>query len=81
MSDPADPKAPDPKTDEDAPTDGKDVFVFYDDKGKVICIVPAEDVLMIVPDELLRSNEPSKPNRPPRTMVWPGDKPETEGEE
>jgi hypothetical protein len=76
MSDPADTKTPDPRPDEDAPTGEKDLIVFYDAEGKVTHTLPAEDVVFIVPERLLR------PERSPRTMAQPlGGEPETEEEE
>jgi hypothetical protein len=61
-----------------APADEKDVIVFYDSEGKAALVLPAEDVVAIVPDRLLRPDQFPKPDRPPRTMVWPG---ETKDEE
>jgi hypothetical protein len=49
-----------------APADEKDVVVFYDSEGKAALVLPAEDVLMIVPgDRLLKpEDQPSKLDKP-----------------
>jgi len=56
----------------------KDVIVFYDAEGKVVRVLPAKDVVFIVPERLLRPDDSSNPDRPPRTMVWPGEEPKDE---
>jgi hypothetical protein len=35
------------------PADEKDVIIFYDSEGKAVLVLPADDVLMIIPDHLL----------------------------
>lgn len=57
----------------------KDVIVFYDAEGKVVRVLPAADVILIVPDRLLRPDSPLRPHQPPKKMVWPGG--ETKDEE
>jgi hypothetical protein len=57
----------------------KDVIVFYDAEGKVVRVLPAKDVVFIVPERLLRPEQPSRPDQPPKKMVWPGE--ETKDEE
>jgi hypothetical protein len=57
----------------------KDVIVFYDAEGKVVRVLPAADVILIVPDRLLRPDPPLRPHQPPKKMVWPGG--ETKDEE
>jgi hypothetical protein len=59
MSDPTDPKTPDPEPDAAVAAGEEDVLFFYDGEGKVLFAIPAEDVLMIIPrDHLLKPDKP-----------------------
>jgi hypothetical protein len=62
----------------DGDSSEKDVIVFYDAEGKIIRVLPAKDVVFIVPERLLRPEQPSRPDQPPKKIVWPGEEPKDE---